>query len=545
MKNYSFVKDGEDHFVIHHKKDGEFKVAKKGLKKGLMDKISKLPKYMADGGEVDEDYPSETDKQEETIKEPTSFLSLGKEYIADPISKGVGSAFGAINEARKNVGLFESPQVQKPEVESPEIKKTAMEPLDLGQKEGEKATVPAPQEQQPAQAVPTAPDYMGAMGQSYGQIAGGIQKAAEAESKAQKQIADTIQENALIQQEQYNSMIENRKTLDAEHAKLTKDFMDQKIDPRSVWHKMGTGEKVTAALAMILSGIGSGLAGGPNLAMKVLEDAQNRDIEAQKAELGKKQNLLSMNLKKYGDLETAYNATRLQQNAMMTADLQRIAATTNSEVTKANAQKAIGMLNMDRDQKFAQIEQQMNLRDIESGKTKVLKSQYGQLPEHLQKKAVGVPGSERLYFTDEKSAEKAREATVAAQETEAAMKEAEDFQSKSGRVLNPFSDANKEAKRIQTKLQISLAKLYGVGRETSPEEKQKIYDSVPDIGSIRQQDLTNALNHIRQTSNAKLDSIYGQYLPSYKGPDIRKKETAPVLTQQPAAPTAQRASWQK
>ena len=252
-----------------------------------------------------------------------------------------------------------------------------------------------------------------------------------------------------------------------------------------------------------------------------------------------------MVVKKYGDLETAYNATRLQQNAMMTADLQRIAATTNSEVTKANAQKAIGMLNMDRDQKFAQIEQQMNLRDIESGKTKVLKSQYGQLPEHLQKKAVGVPGSERLYFTDEKSAEKAREATVAAQETEAAMKEAEDFQSKSGRVLNPFSDANKEAKRIQTKLQISLAKLYGVGRETSPEEKQKIYDSVPDIGSIRQQDLTNALNHIRQTSNAKLDSIYGQYLPSYKGPDIRKKETAPVLTQQPAAPTAQRASWQK
>ena len=59
-------------------------------------------------------------------------------------------------------------------------------------------------------------------------------------------------------------------------------FAQGSVDPRSFWNNKSTGDKMQAGLAMLLGGVGSAPGGGPNLAVKTIEDEQNRDLEVQK-----------------------------------------------------------------------------------------------------------------------------------------------------------------------------------------------------------------------------------------------------------------------
>lgn len=59
-------------------------------------------------------------------------------------------------------------------------------------------------------------------------------------------------------------------------------FQNATINPNSMWQSKDTGQRMTAAAALLVSGIGSGIQGTQNLAVKALNDAQDRDLEAQK-----------------------------------------------------------------------------------------------------------------------------------------------------------------------------------------------------------------------------------------------------------------------
>jgi hypothetical protein len=63
---------------------------------------------------------------------------------------------------------------------------------------------------------------------------------------------------------------------------LEKAFAESKIDPQRMLHNMNTGGKILTGIGMILSGMGSGTTGQPNLAMGVLNKAIDADIDAQK-----------------------------------------------------------------------------------------------------------------------------------------------------------------------------------------------------------------------------------------------------------------------
>lgn len=73
------------------------------------------------------------------------------------------------------------------------------------------------------------------------------------------------------------------------------DYMKSKVDPNRHWKNMGTGGQVFAALAVALNGFGNGLTGrAGNDALGIIQHAIDRDIEAQKIELGKKKDAVDM-----------------------------------------------------------------------------------------------------------------------------------------------------------------------------------------------------------------------------------------------------------
>jgi hypothetical protein len=99
----------------------------------------------------------------------------------------------------------------------------------------------------------------------------------------------------------------------AESDRLRKDILDSKIDPHRLWNSKGGGEQAMSLVGILLSGIGSGLTKQPNLALEVINKAIERDINAQTADLGKKENALASLHQKYGNLQMAQQALRISQ----------------------------------------------------------------------------------------------------------------------------------------------------------------------------------------------------------------------------------------
>jgi hypothetical protein len=119
---------------------------------------------------------------------------------------------------------------------------------------------------------------------------------------------------------------------------------------------------------MILSGFGAGLAGQENLAIKMLNQAIDRDIDAQKANLGKKQSLLQYNLQQTGNLKDAMEVTKANMLGVNAARLKQAAAAAKDPIAKARALKGAGELEMQAAPYFQQAAQrQAVLQGIKSG----------------------------------------------------------------------------------------------------------------------------------------------------------------------------------
>jgi hypothetical protein len=126
---------------------------------------------------------------------------------------------------------------------------------------------------------------------------------------------------------------------------LKQEIKDSKIDPRGFWNKKDTAGKISAGIAIMLSGLGQGLAGGQNMAMQVIDKAIDRDIDAQKAELGKKESLMSMYVQEGHDLQSAYQLAKADSLSATSAQLQVIASRFAGEKAQAVALAKSGALD--------------------------------------------------------------------------------------------------------------------------------------------------------------------------------------------------------
>lgn len=123
----------------------------------------------------------------------------------------------------------------------------------------------------------------------------GTQEAAAAKAKYEADSGLASEQAQIGQQNSQNqsAQLAQRQAMEAQTAQQVQDllqrskqvadqFANAKVDPQSYWKNMSTQDHITAAASMILSGLGSGLAGQQNLAVKHFDDAVNNDIAAQR-----------------------------------------------------------------------------------------------------------------------------------------------------------------------------------------------------------------------------------------------------------------------
>lgn len=317
-KHYSLVKEHPSHFELHDSRDGKkFNVAKKDLHPAHQIKLMKMQKF-ADGGEAEDTAPEDT--PDDTAAVP-----------------GDASASQAPYYLQANPAADQAPPTSAPQPT----------PGASGSWDPEMPKSAAPD----ASAAPPMP---GAGSPTVDDVKNLVKAQTNAEMTQAKAQTDINQEQARTYQAYLED--ENHRQQDFQGRmqsyqqnadQLTKDITDAKIDPNRYWHNASTGQKISAGVAMLLGGLSQGLLrGGPNQGSQAIQETINRDIDAQKSELGKKQTLLSDNLRTQGNLQAAENATRIQTNAMLQGQLQKTALASGNPVVMAKAQQAVAQLKL-------------------------------------------------------------------------------------------------------------------------------------------------------------------------------------------------------
>lgn len=242
-----------------------------------------------------------------------------------------------------------------------------------------------PPMQAPMQApqAPAQDSYQGPVGQ-YDRAMRGEAQAIGAQGKQEMQAQQAhMHEMAKIEA---NFMQQNQAIM-AERAKVQQDLQQGHIDPKHFWASKSTGEKIFTAIGLILGGMGAQATGGRNVVLDMIEKRIDQDIDAQKTEMGKKQNLVSALTQQLGDVKEAATMAKMFKLDQLQTQFQQAASQAKDPLAKQRAEQAIAMLNI----KLAPYQQQMAARQTmksmppEQAVQFLPKEQQGPAREALQK----------------------------------------------------------------------------------------------------------------------------------------------------------------
>lgn len=211
-------------------------------------------------------------------------------------------------------------------------------------------------QQQPVVKGDGIPSPEGMLGQGYKSELAGINAQAKAQGALGQEQAGLLRDQVVAQEQAKAHYQDTYNNLEQERQALMADIQEGHVDPNKYWtgDKDGNGghSKMMAGIGMILAGFNPTTQ--PNAAINFLKQQMDMNLQAQVKNLDSKQNLLSMNLRQFGNLKDATEMTRIMQNDMVVNQLQAAAAKAQSPMAKAAAMQAAGKLQMDSAPQFQQ-----------------------------------------------------------------------------------------------------------------------------------------------------------------------------------------------
>lgn len=439
-----------------HSKESVGKQLKKafGMNKG--GEVQKKNYYVPTGkGLTDEMYLKEVERVNQTHKELQQMYGIEdskKEKKMEPLhpenyADGGEIVIGEDTPPEESLGRNPLTQltVDQPAMSQDITSKSDLDaglamsgPAALAQTSGTPTTVQsiAPTQQAMAQTTAQTPEQMLVEGVSAEKAANMAQAAAV--GKLAKDQAKAYEQALAAQSEDDLNTGMASEHIDNEIKSLAQDINAGHIDANRYVSNMSGGQKVMTAIGLILGGIGSGLTGGENPALRLLEKNIENDIHAQQAEMSKKQNLLGAFQKQYGDTVTAANMYRLTRAEMLKDQLGLAAAKNGSQMAMVNAAKANAAI----DAKMAPIKAQLaadmgkkagsSNQDIES-RLRILRITNPQAAKDLEQRMV--PGMGLANTAED--AKKMKDISADAMAAKESIKRLKEINKISGKSLSP------------------------------------------------------------------------------------------------------------
>lgn len=310
-KKYSLIKDHDKHYEIHDSSDNKrFLVSKRELHPATQLHILKhLPKYNEGGitrNSVFNDMP-QTEAPPDVPRGTTNIADAGQSTALMDVNPETLSPNKPDLAPDALVQQSVAPQAARDiaQAQTPGVPPALTDPLGAMQKANDLGVKSANEE------------YQASAGK------------AQAEAKNQQEYAQQLKD---IHNEQFMKSAETKDRLET----LFNEANSGAIDPDRYWNNKSTGAKIGSILGIILGGLGQGLTGSNvNVAMKVINDGIDRDIDAQKANKSQKNNLYHMYLDKYKDDEEAYSRAKADLLTLAAAKTNMIAAQAGTPMAAA------------------------------------------------------------------------------------------------------------------------------------------------------------------------------------------------------------------
>ena len=366
--NYRLHSEDEHQYVIH---DGEhtFPVAKKSLSKKMHDQIKAMPHYYAgtadalaeDAARAEGDTSPLPDTEAEAGARAEGDLTNAPDYSRRPFGATVDPALGAGISGGPSQPPTPSPTVtgaagtaNQPTMETPGTNPDEGATTYHEKTELEKLMDSEPMPPGMAQ-LPNAVDEGAARRQKAAQAAQAASVKTEQDANAAS-LADTQRQLDARDVVFQKNMQENQRHQDD----LENQIQTFKIEPNRLWDHADPGAKIAAIFGILAAGIGG--QGRGNVALDQINKFVDRDIAAQRDELGKKQNLLTYYMNKGHDIRSAEQMARAD---LLTASKMQIEMHHAANAGE-QAQQAAAILGAQLDQDIAG--KRFNAAVIKSGK---------------------------------------------------------------------------------------------------------------------------------------------------------------------------------
>jgi hypothetical protein len=229
-----------------------------------------------------------------------------------------------------------------------------------------------------------------------------------AEAKATGQLganqAQIYHQNAQNQQDLMDTYADHVAGLTQEYNDFRDDIKNSQIDPKHYMNNMSTFDTIRTGIGIILGGAG----GGENQVLKMVQGRIEQDIDAQKANLGKKESLLSANMRQFGNLRDATDMTRLMMNGAAANEINEQASKSASPLAAAKAQQLNGLIEQQKGPIIGQMAMRKTLMSQLAQKNGNSQQDPSQRIRLLAMTGIIPPAKEAEYQTQLKQAQDAQ-----------------------------------------------------------------------------------------------------------------------------------------
>lgn len=186
-------------------------------------------------------------------------------------------------------------------------------------------------------------DEMKLMQGAQSQQIGGIQKEANALAKQAAVEQNALAEEQKAQQDIATHFQHDYTALENEQRAMFDDIKAGHIDPDRVYKNMSTVGKISTIIGLIGAGIAT-RPGEENAAVKMLNHQIDQDIDAQKADLSNKHNMLSALSQQMGSVRAGAEVMKNIQLGIAANKMQQAATQFKDPIVRAKADQMIGAL---------------------------------------------------------------------------------------------------------------------------------------------------------------------------------------------------------
>lgn len=376
---------------------------------------------------------------------------------------------------------------------------------------------------------------LGEVNSAYGMQAQGALGAAEAQAKGLEQQAQVYEDLGKKQLEVEKEMKQLRDSRNLEADKRLKEIEDlsiqvnkeTEINPNRYWQNLSTGNKIAASIGIALGAIGAAMQGSSeNQALKIINNAIERDIEAQKNsvvsarnKLGDAKNLYQLMLQKFGDEETALLATKATHLGQAENQVKAMMAKTQSQAARAQGKILVGQIKEEQAKiglaVKAQAQKTIVARQAMTGPGV---EDPSLLPEEQAKRAVKMPNGLWKPAVSDAGAKVVQEQTVVAGSIKNIVSQLKHLSSPA----LPLSEKAALIDGLKNEYIAMKKNEMGLG-VMSDSDRALVEATIGNPGSIMQDRNRALLEQVVRNVEFKLNKTYETYVPGFKPINVMRK----------------------